>query len=128
MGRKNVQLELITDEIARKTSFNKRKFGLWNKLREISILCGTKACGVIFSNFGGKDQQKIETWPSGSETVDMLKQLKVVPLWKQKKYRLNHNSLLDESVEKLEEKLKMRLKIINGSRWSGYSSVKMMTT
>ncbi|CAN0928466.1 Agamous-like MADS-box protein AGL36 [Linum grandiflorum] len=109
MGRKNVQLELITDEVARKASFNKRKFGLWNKLREISILCGTKACGVIFSNFGGKDQQKIDTWPSGRQTVDILKQMKAVPLWKQKKYRLNHNSLLDESVKKLEEKLKIEM-------------------
>ncbi|CAN0928461.1 Agamous-like MADS-box protein AGL36 [Linum grandiflorum] len=109
MGRKNVQLELITDEIARKASFNKRKFGLWNKLREISILCGTKTCGVIFSNFGGKgkdDKQKIEAWPSGPEIVDMLKKMKIVPLWKQKKYKLNHDSLLDESVEKLEHKLK----------------------
>ncbi|CAN0928457.1 Agamous-like MADS-box protein AGL36 [Linum grandiflorum] len=109
MGRKNVQLELITDEVARKTSFNKRKIRLRNKLSEISTLCGIMACGIIFYNFNGKgknDQQKIETWPSGPETVDMLKKMKAVPLWKQKKYQLNHNSLLDESVEKLEQKLK----------------------
>ncbi|CAN0928468.1 MADS-box transcription factor PHERES 2 [Linum grandiflorum] len=88
MERKNVQLELITNEVGRKTSFNKRKIRLRNKLSEISTLCGIMACGIIFYNFNDKgknDQQKIEAWPSGPKTVDMLlKKMKVVPLWKQK--------------------------------------------
>ncbi|CAN0826786.1 hypothetical protein LINGRAPRIM_LOCUS2373 [Linum grandiflorum] len=80
-----------------------------NKLSEISTLCGIMACGIIFYNFNGKGknvQQKIEVGSSGPKTVDMLKKMKVVPLWKQKKYKLNHDSLLDESMEKLEHKLK----------------------
>ncbi|CAN0928132.1 Agamous-like MADS-box protein AGL36 [Linum grandiflorum] len=102
MVRTKVQHELIINESARKASFRKRKLGLWNKLKEISTLCGVAACGIIFYNFNGK----IDVWPSVPEAVDILKKLKVLPDKKQKKYQLDHDSMLDASVEKLEETLK----------------------
>ncbi|CAN0928447.1 Agamous-like MADS-box protein AGL86 [Linum grandiflorum] len=109
MGRNKVQHKLIANETARKTTFKKRKFGLWNKLREISTLCGVIACGIIFHDFKGKgkeNQSNLEAWPSVPETADLLKKMKSLPEKKQNKYKLNHDSLLNANVEKLEEKLK----------------------
>ncbi|CAN0892488.1 Agamous-like MADS-box protein AGL86 [Linum grandiflorum] len=109
MGRNKVENKLIANKTARKITFKKRKIGLWNKLREISTLCGVFACGIIFHDFGGKgrnDQSKVDAWPSVPEADDLLKKMKALPEKKQKKYKLNHNSLLNTSMEKLEQKLK----------------------
>ncbi|CAN0928228.1 Agamous-like MADS-box protein AGL86 [Linum grandiflorum] len=109
MGRNKVQHKLIANEAARKNTFKKRKVGLWNKLREISTLCGVFACGIIFHDFSGKEkknQSKVDAWPSVPQTADLLKKMKALPERKQKKYKLSHDSLLNGSVEKLEEKLK----------------------
>ncbi|CAN0928476.1 Agamous-like MADS-box protein AGL86 [Linum grandiflorum] len=101
MGRNKIQNKLIANKIARKTTFRKRKVGLWNKLREISTLCGVFACGIIFHDF----KLNVEAWPSIPEAANLFKQMKALPEKKQKKYKLNHDSLLNANVEKLEEKL-----------------------
>ncbi|CAN1235559.1 MADS-box transcription factor PHERES 2 [Linum perenne] len=106
MGRTKVQQELIRNEITRKITFKKRKIGLLKKLKEITTLCGVIACGIIFHNFNGKGKEdQPEVWPSVPEANDVLKKFKDFSKKKKEKYMLNHETLLEESLRKMAEKL-----------------------
>ncbi|CAN1127296.1 Agamous-like MADS-box protein AGL90 [Linum perenne] len=107
MVRTKVQHELISDEVARKTTFKKRKNGLLKKLEEITTLCGIATCAFIIHNFGGKDKKdQLEAWPSKSEATDVLKRQKELPRRKQEKYMMNHETMSSESLEKMKKVLK----------------------
>ncbi|CAN1175572.1 MADS-box transcription factor PHERES 2 [Linum perenne] len=106
MGRTKVQQELIRNEITRKITFKKRKIGLLKKLKEITTLCGVIACGIIFHNFNGKGKEdQPEVWPSVPEANDVLKKFKDFSKKKKEKYMFNHETLLEESLRKMAEKL-----------------------
>ncbi|CAN1262553.1 Agamous-like MADS-box protein AGL90 [Linum perenne] len=108
MARINVQHKLISDEIARITTFKKRKNGLLKKLLEITTLCGVGACTFIIHYFrakGKKDEPKSEVWPSAPEAIDVLEKFKGLPQKKQENNMLNHETLLDKSLRKMTEKL-----------------------
>ncbi|CAN1132580.1 Agamous-like MADS-box protein AGL90 [Linum perenne] len=106
MGRTKVQHELISNEITRKISFKKRKLGLLKKLKEITTLCGVVACGIIFHNFNGKGKEdQPEVWPSVPEANHLLKKFKDFPKTKKEKNMLNHETLLEEILRKMVEKL-----------------------
>ncbi|CAN1162265.1 Agamous-like MADS-box protein AGL36 [Linum perenne] len=106
MGRTKVQHELISNVITRKNTFNQRKIGLLKKLKEITTLCGVVACGIIFHNFNGKDKEdQPEVWPSVPEANDVLKKFKDLPKTKKEKNMLKHETLLEESLRKMSEKL-----------------------
>ncbi|CAN1276865.1 Agamous-like MADS-box protein AGL90 [Linum perenne] len=106
MGRMKVQHELISNEIARKITFKKRKIGLLKKLKEITTLCGVIACGIIFHNFNGKCKEgQPDVWPSVPEATDMLEKFKGLPKKKKDKNMLNHETLLEKSLRKMTKKL-----------------------
>ncbi|XP_004496299.1 agamous-like MADS-box protein AGL80 [Cicer arietinum] len=60
MTRRKVKLAFITDDTARKASYNKRKKGFIKKVNELTTLCGIPACAIISSPF---DTQP-EVWPN----------------------------------------------------------------
>ncbi|CAN1155987.1 Agamous-like MADS-box protein AGL90 [Linum perenne] len=74
MVRINVQHKLISDEVARITTFKKRKNGLLKKLEEITTLCG---CAFIIHNFRGKGKKdEVEVWPFYPKATGMLRKYK----------------------------------------------------
>ncbi|CAD5332761.1 unnamed protein product [Arabidopsis thaliana] len=68
MGMKKVKLSLIANERSRKTSFMKRKDGIFKKLHELSTLCGVQACALIYSPFIPVP----ESWPSREDTPNAI--------------------------------------------------------
>lgn len=103
MKRKKVFYGYIQNESARKASLKKRKPGLLKKLEEVSILCGTKACGIIYS----PNEEKPAFWPSELEVEQMLRQYEATPdLEKNNVKKLNQETYIQERVKKLQEQLK----------------------
>ncbi|PPS11188.1 hypothetical protein GOBAR_AA09444 [Gossypium barbadense] len=64
---KRVKLAWIADNAARRASPKKRRLGLVKKVMELTTLCGTEACLVIYS----PDEQPPVVWPSHDE-ISML--------------------------------------------------------
>jgi len=60
MTRKKVKLAFISNDSARKATYNKRKKGIIKKVRELTILCGIPACAIISNPFNSKT----EVWPN----------------------------------------------------------------
>ncbi|KAM0912177.1 hypothetical protein ACQ4PT_012888 [Festuca glaucescens] len=52
-GRKKIEIRPIESEEARQVCFSKRRTGLFNKVSELSTLCGAEVAAVVFSP-GGK--------------------------------------------------------------------------
>ena len=64
MGRKKIQIEKIADDRNRQVTFTKRKFGLFKKSYELSVLCECDIAVIIFKNgklyqFSSADIDKI---------------------------------------------------------------------
>jgi len=64
MGRKKIQIEKIADDRNRQVTFTKRKFGLFKKSYELSVLCECDIAVIIFKNgklyqFSSTDIEKI---------------------------------------------------------------------
>ncbi|XP_014754099.1 agamous-like MADS-box protein AGL23 [Brachypodium distachyon] len=53
LGRQKVAMEPIQSNKARQVCFSKRRFGLFKKASELSVLCGVELAAVVFSP-GGK--------------------------------------------------------------------------
>ncbi|CAN1138835.1 MADS-box transcription factor PHERES 2 [Linum perenne] len=107
MVRINVQHKLISDEVARTTTFKKRKNGLLKKLEEITTLCGVGACAFIIHNFHEKGKKdEVEVWPSYPKAIGMLRKYKELLQGKQGKYMLNHEDLFKKRLEKMKKALK----------------------
>ncbi|CAN1262554.1 Agamous-like MADS-box protein AGL36, partial [Linum perenne] len=105
--RTNVQHQLISNEVDRKTTFKKRKNGLLKKLKEITTLSRVAACAFIIDNFDGKDKKdQLESWPFESEATDLLKRKKELHQRKREKYMMNHETVSSESLEKMKKVLK----------------------
>ncbi|CAN4124371.1 unnamed protein product [Withania somnifera] len=65
MGRSKIKMELIQDHKKRKSTFVKRKACLVKKISELSILCGIKACMIIYEGnnqveIGQNDPNEVE--------------------------------------------------------------------
>lgn len=100
MGKKR-SLKLIPNETARRTTFRKRKAGLLKKAKELSTLCDVKVCSLICSPI--EEQPSIS--PSPSEALQAFRRVLKLPPRKQKKYVLNPETFMQESVEKVKKTL-----------------------
>ncbi|CAK8533205.1 unnamed protein product [Lathyrus sativus] len=75
MGRGRITMELIQNEKARKTTFQKRKNGLMKKVNEFSILCDVDVCVILYApNFEGQGYLEPETWPKDQKEVQRILQ------------------------------------------------------
>ncbi|KAL3741530.1 hypothetical protein ACJRO7_017057 [Eucalyptus globulus] len=53
MGRRKIEIELVTDSCTRQVTFSKRRTGLFKKANELAILCAIQIAIIVFSP-GGK--------------------------------------------------------------------------
>ncbi|KAJ4833425.1 hypothetical protein Tsubulata_034352 [Turnera subulata] len=69
MGRGKLNMELISNERSRLTTYHKRKKGLTKKAREFNILCNVDACVIILGPKLGNRPVDVETWPADRNEV-----------------------------------------------------------
>jgi len=101
MARKRVKLAFIVNDVARKTTYNKRKKGLLKKVYEISTLCGVEACAVIY----GPYEPHPAVWPSPCEAKRVLSSFREKPEAIQTKQMANQETFMNQMVLKAKDKL-----------------------
>ncbi|CAH2033630.1 unnamed protein product [Thlaspi arvense] len=101
MGRRKVTHQLISDSSTRRVTFRKRKDGLLKKLNELTILCGLRACAIIYSDY----KEGPEVWPNQREVRVLLNRLSALPVEKQTKYMMDQKDLMNRMISDAEKKL-----------------------
>ncbi|CAA0404989.1 unnamed protein product [Arabidopsis thaliana] len=102
MGMKKVKLSLIANERSRKTSFMKRKDGIFKKLHELSTLCGVQACALIYSPFIPVP----ESWPSREGAKKVASRFLEMPPTARTRKMMDQETYLMERITKAKEQLK----------------------
>ncbi|KAF8377181.1 hypothetical protein HHK36_030554 [Tetracentron sinense] len=110
MGRAKLNLELISKEKSRNTTFQKRKKGLKKKSYEFSTLCDVDACLIIFGPKHG--DRPLEIWPENSnEVLRIINRYKDHSKEEREKRNLNLSNFFEDRKKKVEEELsKLRQK------------------
>jgi len=107
MTRSKVALKLIEHEIARRSTYSKRKEGLRKKMEELCVLCDVKGCMLMYN-------AEIEgecIWPSYDEAEALLRWFESLPKSEQTKKTMNHDEYMKGRVGKLKkEVIKQELK------------------
>ncbi|KAL3651239.1 hypothetical protein CASFOL_004241 [Castilleja foliolosa] len=101
MARKKIVLSYIGNDLNRKASLRKRRKGLINKIREISILCAVDACAIIYS----PNNRVPEVWPSPERARALLARYLAVPKIERADKELNPESFMRKRINKIKEKL-----------------------
>lgn len=101
MGRRKVTHELISEKSTRRVTFRKRKEGILKKINELTILCGLRACAIIYSDY--KDGP--EVWPNRREVRVLLNRFSALPKEKQTKYMMDQKDLMTRMIQDAEKKL-----------------------
>ncbi|CAH8306699.1 unnamed protein product [Eruca vesicaria subsp. sativa] len=101
MGRRKVTHQLISDNSTRRVTFRKRKHGLLKKLNELTILCGLRACAIIYSVY----EEGPEVWPNRKEVRVLLKKLRALPEKKQTKFMMDQKDLMTRMIQDAKKKL-----------------------
>lgn len=106
MAGKKVKLAFITNHTARRATYKKRVQSLMKKLNEITTLCGVKACGIVFK----PDDLEPQIWPSIEGVHSVLVRFMQTPNFDRDRKMFDHESYLKERIQKLNEKLKKKMK------------------
>ncbi|XP_010462338.1 PREDICTED: protein MADS AFFECTING FLOWERING 5-like isoform X3 [Camelina sativa] len=72
MGRRKVEIKRIEDKISRQVTFCKRRNGLLEKARQLSILCESSVALVIVSSTG-----KLYSFSSGESMAKILSRVEI---------------------------------------------------
>ncbi|PQQ13955.1 agamous-like MADS-box protein AGL80 [Prunus yedoensis var. nudiflora] len=96
MTRKKIDLAYIKNDVARKTTFKKRKSGLMKKVSELSILCGTDACAVIY----GQHQANPDVSPCPDGALRTITRFKQMSKMERSRNMLNQESFLRQTILK----------------------------
>ncbi|XVF55881.1 hypothetical protein PTKIN_Ptkin06aG0072000 [Pterospermum kingtungense] len=102
MTRKKVKLAWIANDNARKASLKKRRLGLLKKVSELTTLCGTQACVIIYS----PDESEPMVWPSHAEVQRQLEEFQKMPELERLKKMMNQETYVRERVTKAQEQLR----------------------
>ncbi|KAK7385016.1 hypothetical protein VNO78_30723 [Psophocarpus tetragonolobus] len=102
MTRTKVKLDLIPNDSERKVSYKKRKKSLMKLTEDLTTLCGTEACVVVY----GPYENKPEIWPSESGVQRVLEKFRNFPQWQQNKKMVNQESFITQNIHKGNEKIK----------------------
>ncbi|XP_057425617.1 agamous-like MADS-box protein AGL80 [Lotus japonicus] len=100
MDRKKVKLAYITDDKARKISYNKMKNNIIKKVNELTTLYGVEACVIIPSSFDSKP----EIWPNVKGAKKVIERYQNTPV-KKKNMTLNQESFMTQMTSKSQDKL-----------------------
>ncbi|CAH2043409.1 unnamed protein product [Thlaspi arvense] len=123
MGRRKVEIKRIENKSSRQVTFCKRRNGLMEKARQLSVLCGSSVAVVIVSSTG-----KLYSSSSGESMANILKRfeiqhaddLKTLDFAEKTRNYLSHKDKLEEaesdnvsvdSLISLEEQLKAALSV-----------------
>ncbi|CAA7034739.1 unnamed protein product [Microthlaspi erraticum] len=106
MGRRKVEIKLIESKSSRQVTFCKRRNGLMEKARQLSVLCESSVAVVVVSNTG-----KLYSSSSGDCMAEILKryeiqhadELKTLDLAAKTRNYLSHKDLLETVQRMLEE-------------------------
>ncbi|KAL2466098.1 Agamous-like MADS-box protein AGL80 [Abeliophyllum distichum] len=99
MTRKKLKLAFITNDSARKATFNKWKKGLMKKVSELSILCSIDTCAIIYSPY----ESQPEVWPDTQGVHRVLAQFKRMPGMEQSKKMVNQESFIQKRIANASE-------------------------
>ena len=105
MTRKKVKLAFISNDSARKASYNKRKKGIIKKVRELTILCGIPACAIISNPF----DSITEVWPDLEGAIEVIQKYQNAYI-KHAKNNVNQESFLLQKITKTREQLEKQRK------------------
>ncbi|CAF1707024.1 protein MADS AFFECTING FLOWERING 5-like isoform X1 [Brassica napus] len=105
MGRRKVEIKRIENKSSRQVTFCKRRNGLIEKARQLSVLCGSSVAVLIVSSTG-----KVYSSSSGDSMAKILKhyevqhadKLKTLDLTEKTQNYLSLNELLETVQRKLE--------------------------
>ncbi|GMP41164.1 hypothetical protein CsSME_00011359 [Camellia sinensis var. sinensis] len=106
MPRKKVKLAFITNDSARKATFNRRKKGLMKKVSVLSTLCGIDACAIIQSPY----ESQPEVWPSNLGVQRVLAKFERMSEMEQLNKIMTQESFIRQRIAKANEQLKKKLK------------------
>ncbi|KAJ1413597.1 hypothetical protein SESBI_19420 [Sesbania bispinosa] len=95
------KLTYISNDLARKKTYKKRKKGILKKVSELTILCGIPACAIICSPF----DSQIEVWPNQEGAEQVIERYKNTSLIDKGK-NVNQESFLMQEIAKAQDKLK----------------------
>ncbi|MFQ6635796.1 hypothetical protein Gotur_012148 [Gossypium turneri] len=101
MTRKKVTLAWISNDSARKVSLEKRRLGLMKKMSELTILCGIRACLIIYS----PNESEPMVWPSHAEVQRQLEEYWKTSELDRLKKMVNQETYLKERITKAKEQL-----------------------
>ncbi|KAF6153003.1 hypothetical protein GIB67_021608 [Kingdonia uniflora] len=93
---------VITNDVARRATFKKRRKGLMKKVSELSTLCGVNAYAIVY----GGDDSPPEIWPSQSDVQRVLNRYNNLPEMEKSKNMMNLKSFLRKSITRLKSNVK----------------------
>ncbi|KAF8099975.1 hypothetical protein N665_0234s0022 [Sinapis alba] len=99
---KKVKLALMANENSREITLKKRRSGLVKKVKELSILCDTKSCFIMFSP---KEVEPM-VWPSAEAARNLLEDFNALPDFMKNKNETTLESYLKEKTCKVHENLR----------------------
>ncbi|CAJ2629381.1 unnamed protein product [Trifolium pratense] len=101
MPRRKIKLAFISDELARKVTYNRRKKCLIKKVTELTTLCDVPACAIISSPF---DSQP-EVWPNREGAMKVIERYQNSYM-RDEKRNVNHERFTMQMVTKARDQLK----------------------
>ncbi|CAA7043015.1 unnamed protein product [Microthlaspi erraticum] len=104
MGRKLMNLNLVDSKL-RAIMLKRKRLNLMKKANELTVLCGLKACLIIFS----PNEAEPTVWPSPEVARGLLADFFALPEIQQKSKEMNLESYLRNKINKMEEKLRITL-------------------
>ncbi|KAJ4811021.1 hypothetical protein LUZ62_023587 [Rhynchospora pubera] len=101
MARSKMKLEYIRNNASRRSTLRKRSRGILKKVEEISVLCGTDACGIIYS----PDEDAPQVWPQPLDARRILTEFNNLPELERTRKMTNHLAYMQERLNNLTEKV-----------------------
>ncbi|KAL4279436.1 hypothetical protein GQ457_03G035690 [Hibiscus cannabinus] len=98
MARKRVKITYIKNDVARNAAYKKIKNDIVKKLSELTILCGVRACVVLYPS--GSDSQP-EVWPSTAAARSLFSEYKTLIVTRM----VNQENFLKQRITKVTEQL-----------------------
>ncbi|MED6106185.1 hypothetical protein PIB30_002637 [Stylosanthes scabra] len=111
INKRRVKLQLIIDPSSRKATYKKRRAGLLKKIEQLRILCGIKACIVIF----GPGDTKPTVWPSVEEASQIVQKFEEIPELERYNRSISHQQYRQQRLVGMEKQLE-KLKKLNDQK------------
>ncbi|MCD9560819.1 hypothetical protein HAX54_019624 [Datura stramonium] len=101
MGRKNVKLTYITNNIERKVTYQKRQKGFLKKAQELSTLCGVEMASVIYSPYSVEPV----VFPNHEAATKTFRKFRALPRLVQSKHMVTGGEFTKKRIAKMEKDL-----------------------